>query len=99
MIALNLKIHGYPHCFSGLFFLLLISLLPALAQGAPSWGDEFTLDQPDGAEVQVRIWGDEFYRVVESLDGFTLVRDSDTGEICYAELSGDGRELCVGRSV
>ena len=72
---------------------LLVLILPSLVQGAPSWGDEFTLGQPDGTEVQVKIWGDEFYRVVESLDGFTLVRDSSTGEICYAELSDDGREL------
>lgn len=76
-----------------LFAVLLSILLPGTAAAAPSWGDEFTLSQPDGTEVQVKIWGDEYYRVVESLDGFTLVRDSDSGEICYAELSDDGREL------
>jgi M6 family metalloprotease-like protein len=78
---------------SGLLTFVMIVTGPALVWGAPSWGDEFTLEQPDGTAVQVKIWGDEFYRVVESLDGFTLVRDSDTGEICYAEVSGDGREL------
>ncbi|MBU8870011.1 MAG: M6 family metalloprotease domain-containing protein [Gemmatimonadales bacterium] len=78
---------------SRFLLIIMVSLVPALVLGAPSWGDEFTLEQPDGTEVQVRIWGDEFYRVVESLDGFTLVRDSDTGEICYADLSENGREL------
>ncbi len=40
-------------------------------------GELFDLRQPDGSLVPVRIWGDEFYRVVESLDGYTLVRDAE----------------------
>jgi M6 family metalloprotease-like protein len=59
----------------------------------PSWGDIFKLKQPNGNIVEVRIWGDEFYRVVESLDGYTLVRDPDTDIICYARLSADGNTL------
>ena len=61
--------------------------------GDPVWGDKFTFEQPDGKKVDVRIWGDEFYRVVESLDGYTLTRDPNTGEICYARLSSDGNTL------
>lgn len=59
----------------------------------PAWGDVFTLEQPDGSRVEVRIWGDEYYRVVESLDGYTLVRDPGTGIICYARLSQGGEGL------
>ncbi|MEJ2720598.1 MAG: M6 family metalloprotease domain-containing protein, partial [bacterium] len=59
----------------------------------PVWGDVFVLEQPDGTRVEVRIWGDEFYRVVESMDGYTLVRDPGTGVVCYARLSADGNEL------
>jgi M6 family metalloprotease-like protein len=51
------------------------------------------LRQPDGTRVWVRIWGDEFYQVVESLDGYTLVRNPQTGIISYADLSPDGGEL------
>ncbi|UCG34473.1 MAG: M6 family metalloprotease domain-containing protein [Phycisphaerales bacterium] len=65
----------------------------AQAYGVPVFGEEFDLGQPDGSKVPVRIWGDEFYQVVESLDGFTLVRDQDTGFICYATCSPDGNEL------
>ena len=63
------------------------------ASGAPVWGEVFTLQQPDGAEVKVKIWGDEFYRVVESLDGYTLVRDPESDVICFARLSADSNEL------
>jgi M6 family metalloprotease-like protein len=43
--------------------------------------------------VTVKVWGDEYYQVVETLDGYTLVRDGVTGIICYARLSADGNEL------
>jgi len=68
-------------------------LFPSNANADPSWGDIFVLEQPDGSRIEVRIWGDEFYRIVESMDGYTLVRDPGTGVICYARLSPDGDEL------
>ena len=77
----------------GLTLLITALTMTPGAVAAPSWGDTFTLEQPDGTEVPVRIWGDEFYRVVESPDGYTLVRDPQSGIICYAVVSGDGREL------
>jgi len=74
--------------------LLLVSLTTSdLANAAPVWGEPFWLQQPDGTPVEVRIWGDEYYRVVESLDGYTLTPDPQTGTICYADLSTDGQEL------
>jgi len=45
------------------------------AYSAPVLGKEYDLRQPDGSTVRVKIWGDEFYQVVESLDGYTLIRD------------------------
>ena len=63
------------------------------AGAVPVLGRQFQLAQPDGTLVDVRIWGDEFYQVVESLDGYTLVRDPKTGEICYASLASGGAEL------
>lgn len=71
--------------------ILIITLnLPISA--APSWGELFEVKQPDGKLVQVSVWGDEFYRRVESLDGYTLVRNSG-GWICYATLARDGEAL------
>ena len=51
------------------------------------------LREPDGSSVEIRVWGDEFYSVGETLDGYTIVRDGVTGMLSYAELSADGTEL------
>ncbi len=74
---------------AGLF--LLVVPLPVMAM--PMFGDEFSHLQPDGTRVTVRIWGDEFYRVVESLDGYTLAYDGSSKAGCYARLSPDGNQL------
>ena len=76
-------------------FLAAATLLiaPQRAAAAPAFGDLFDLRQPDGTTCKVAIWGDEYYQVVESLDGYTLVLDPDTGIICYADLSFDGNDL------
>ena len=60
---------------------------------APYYGETFELSQPDGSTVPVVVWGDEFYQRVETPDGFTLIRNKETGWICYAELSSDSSEL------
>ena len=70
---------------------LLAGALPAT--GAPMRGDVVTIRQPDGSPVALQVWGDEFYAVGETLDGYTVVRDESTGLLCYAALSSDGREL------
>ncbi|MCX7016427.1 MAG: M6 family metalloprotease domain-containing protein [Candidatus Sumerlaeota bacterium] len=64
-----------------------------LAFGNPVFGEPWKLRQPDGSMVDVRIWGDEFYQVVESMDGWTLVRDPRSLAICYARLSPDEADL------
>ena len=77
--------------FFSVLAVSIVLLAAVYAGAAPHDGEEFMLRQPDGSEVIVRVFGDEFYQEVESLDGFTLVRDAD-GWICYAELSADGSE-------
>ncbi|MBN1979895.1 MAG: M6 family metalloprotease domain-containing protein [Chitinivibrionales bacterium] len=71
---------------------LLVGIISSQLQAAPSWGEQWQLRQPDNSLVPVIIWGDEFYQRVESLDGYTLVRDSQ-GWICFADLSSDGTRL------
>ncbi len=63
------------------------------AQADPVLGEVFEIRQPGDTAIPARVWGDEFYRVVESLDGFTLVRDPLTMRMCYAELSADENDL------
>jgi len=93
----SLPFKSLSHIFT---FLLLLPILFSLcwmslpeAQAAPVFGKEYDLRQPDGSTVRVKIWGDEFYQHVESLDGYTLIRDPKTGFICYADLSKDKEDL------
>ncbi len=76
-----------------LFAGLLAAVLPGVAHAHAVFGEVMSLKQPDGTRVDVRIWGDEFFQHVESLDGYTLIRDPRTQEICYARLSLDERRL------
>ena len=43
-----------------------IFILCGYVQAVPSFGEEFEFSQPDGSKVKVRVWGDEFYRRMES---------------------------------
>lgn len=70
--------------------LLLLTAFSLIA--APHVGETFNFKQPDGSEVEVNVWGDEFYQRVESPAGYTLVRD-DEGWITYADITNDGSEL------
>lgn len=74
-------------------FILLTLIYLSSAFAYPHWGEIRQLKQPDGTWVDVRVWGDEFYQVVESPDGYTLIRDPSTHIICYATLSSDGSQL------
>lgn len=81
--------------------LLLISITNLLyfSYAVPVNGKIFELTQPNNKTINVKVFGDEFYRRVESMDGYTLVLDKNTiinkktGWICYAELSENGSKL------
>ncbi len=71
----------------------LVVLAATAASGAPLRGEVVTFRQPDGTTVDLRVWGDEFYAVGETMDGYTVVRDENTGLMSYAVLSADGTSL------
>jgi len=56
-------------------------------------GQVFTLSQPDGTPIQVRGWGDQYYAVFETLDGYTVAKNPATGYWEVARLSPDGDAL------
>ena len=64
-----------------------------LVYAAPFQNEPHQFRQPDGTLVDVIVTGDEFFQDVETLDGYSLVRDTKTDWICYAKLSTDGSEL------
>ena len=50
------------------------------------FGEFLTFPQEKGPEVQLRVYGDEFYSRYENMDGYTVVYDQDHGLYCYALL-------------
>ena len=59
----------------------------------PFVNEEFTFTNPDGSTVQVRGSGNQYYAVFETLDGYTVVQDPETGFYKYATLAEDGHAL------
>ncbi len=59
----------------------------------PFIDEEFTFTNPDGSTIQVRGSGNQYYAVFETLDGYTVVKDPETGFYKYAQLSEDKNEL------
>ena len=48
-----------------------------------------TLTQPDSTVIHCFVSGDEFYNWVHDSSGYTLIRDSNTGYVVYAQLQND----------
>ncbi len=59
----------------------------------PLVGRRFIFTQPDGATLEVRGWGNQRLLRFETLDGYTVARESATGFFQYATLSADGDQL------
>lgn len=59
----------------------------------PFFGEEFTFTQPNGEQLKVRGWGDQYSARFETLDGFTVVRNPANGYYEYAERSDTGLDL------
>ena len=47
-------------------------------------------EQPDGTEISIRLYGDEFYSWYEDLDGYTIVKDTETNSWSYAQKNNFG---------
>jgi M6 family metalloprotease-like protein len=60
---------------------------------SPFHGKEFTFIQPDQTRIQVRGWGSQDYAIFETLEGFTIVKNPETGFYEYAQLSNDNSSL------
>jgi M6 family metalloprotease-like protein len=67
----------------------LLSLACSSVMAAPYNGQSFRLMQPDSSRVEVKVFGDEYAQIIESPEGYTLVR-SPSGWIEYATLATTG---------
>ncbi len=56
----------------------------------PFFGEVFTFTQPDGEQIKLRGWGDQYSARFETLDGYPVVRNPGSGFYEYALKSEDG---------
>lgn len=67
---------------------------------APFINEKFTFTNPDGSTFEVVGSGNQYYARFETEDGFTVVKDPETGYYKYAQLSDDkGALLPTAQSV
>lgn len=59
------------------------------------FGETLTFGQENGPDVQLVVFGDEFYARFENTDGYSVMYDTDQGLFCYAVLL-DGRFVSSG---
>jgi M6 family metalloprotease-like protein len=73
-------------------FISIIILNFALNLGAVP-APPFLLDrtQPDGTKIKIRVYGDERFMIAEDENGFTIIKDSETGFFVYAEKDAEGK--------
>ena len=78
-------------------FLLLMTLgmLALTATAIPADPTPVKVTQPDGSTVTVRLHGDEFFHLTQTLDGYTLVKDA-SGYYTYARQDQGGRLVSSG---
>ncbi|NTV27416.1 MAG: hypothetical protein HGA93_01875, partial [Methanothrix sp.] len=54
------------------------------------FGELLTFSQEKGSDVQLKVFGDEFYARYETVEGYTVIYDQEIGLFVYAILE-DGR--------
>lgn len=60
------------------------------------FGERATLGQANGPDVELLVWGDEWYASYESLSGYPAVYDEELGLFCYARVAeGEFRSTMV----
>ena len=50
------------------------------------FGELLSFPQENGPEVELRVFGDEFYSRRETKQGYTVIYDESLGQYCYALL-------------
>jgi M6 family metalloprotease-like protein len=51
------------------------------------FGERLLYPQEAGPDVELMVWGDEFYARRETISGYTVVYDQELGLYCYAQLA------------
>ncbi|MCL1856246.1 MAG: M6 family metalloprotease domain-containing protein, partial [Kiritimatiellaeota bacterium] len=79
--------------------MMLKSAMVALLMAGAALGAPFDMTlpftQPDGTDITVRLWGDEFYAFAETPEGYAVVYDAAANAYFYAMLADDGAALAA----
>ncbi|MEA2434735.1 MAG: hypothetical protein QOG54_2192 [Actinomycetota bacterium] len=75
----------------GLVTATLLTLVAGPASAAPARPDPIILEQPNGAQIQAGITGDEWSNTIENKAGYTLVLNKKTDTWEYAEENAKGK--------
>ena len=75
------------------FSLLLLASTTLLAAPYGPEGETFLWKQPDGINVKLKAFGDEFYARAETGEGYTVILDRTDNTYYYAKLSKDGQSF------
>jgi M6 family metalloprotease-like protein len=71
-------------------FLFLFALPGGSVQASPASPVTFTLIQPDGTNFKATQWGDEFQNGFETLQGYSIAQQPDSGIWYYLTAAPDG---------
>jgi hypothetical protein len=64
--------------------------MPYNVEMSAIFGELLTFSQENGPDVQLNVYGDEFYARYETVEGYTVIYDKEIGGFVYAILK-DGR--------
>ncbi len=78
------------NCRTLFLILVIVPFLSLPLMSMTYHGTPYSMQQPDGSMVDVLLYGSDVYIDVESEDHYTLIKDEETGAICYAMVSSDG---------
>ena len=73
--------------------VILISFLAHPCYSAPLNGEVSSFKQPDGTNIVLKFYGDEFYARTETVHGYTVIFDKNQKAYYYATLSADGNNF------
>ena len=73
-----------------LILAILFFFFSSDTKASPAYPVVKTFEQPDGTTLELRLWGDEFANGQETLDGFTVIKNSNSGYWEYAMLEATG---------
>ncbi len=81
-MVLRLRLYSILICLALALFGLALRAAPA--QAAPAAPVDIPITQPDGSTFTSRVWGDEYQHGMETLEGYTILKDEQTGYWIYA---------------